>query len=90
MNYIGKINKLFKFIHPSHTYAAVQVVSFWSVRKSDCRYAASSSTAVDFAEVANDLQFAEAAEIGLWFDIPLKIGEQSYSSQRPVARNYGA
>lgn len=69
----GSINKRPEFMHPSFTYAAVKIVSFWSVRKKDCGLSPSSSTREEYAERAEDLVIPSGDEISGWFDAPLKV-----------------
>ncbi len=69
----GKINNKPDFMHPSFTYASVKIVSFWSVRKKDCRLSPSSSTSEDYAEKAEDLKVDRSLNIGGWFDVPVKV-----------------
>ncbi len=69
----GKINNKPDFMHPSYTYASVKIVSFWSVRKKDCRLSPSSSTSEEYAETAEDLIVDKSLDIGGWFDGPVKV-----------------
>jgi hypothetical protein len=83
----GKWNKQPPEYHPSYEQAGIKVISFWSVRASDCSLAPSSSTASEYAPITEELKVDDSLEIGGWYGEPLKADGNKVSAPAGVWAN---
>ncbi len=56
----------------SYAQVALKVISFWSVRSSDCSLAPSSSTEANYAHANSELVTGPEMELWGWIGVPLK------------------